>query len=128
MKKPEELIMATEKTALDRWSDGDTTGFIGLGADEMTYFDPTQNIRLDGGDAFKKYLTSIHGKFHIDRFEVLNPKVQLHGEVGILTFNLNNYSLDGKITSRWNSTEVYHPIKGEWKIIHSHWSNPQTEK
>jgi ketosteroid isomerase-like protein len=123
MKKPEELIMATEKAALDRWSNGDTTGFIELGTDEMTYFDPTLDTRLDGGDAFNKYLTSIHGKFHIDRHEILNPKVQLHGDVGILTFNLNNYSKDGKITSRWNSTEVYRRIKGEWKLVHSHWSN-----
>jgi len=123
MKTPEELIMSIEKAALDRWSEGDTTGFIELGAEEMTYFDPTLNTRLDGGDAFKKYLSSIHGKFHIDRFEILNPKVQLHGDVGILTFNLNNYSKDGKITSRWNSTEVYRQIKGEWKLIHSHWSN-----
>jgi len=128
MEKTEQVIIATEKAALNRWGEGDTSGFIELGADEMTYFDPNLDVRLDGGDAFKKYLALLQGKFHIDRFEIKNPKVQIHGDVGILTFNLNNYSKDGKITSRWNSTEVYHQIKGEWKIIHSHWSNTKSEK
>ncbi len=127
MKRPEEIIIALEKAALERWSKGDTSGFAALSTDEMTYFDPTLDTRLDGGDAFKEYMSSLHGKFHIDRYEILNPKVQWYGDTGILTFNLNNYSLDGKITSRWNSTEVYHQIKGEWKLIHSHWSNPQPE-
>jgi len=127
MRKPEEIILALEKAALEKWSKGDTSGFAALRTDEMTYFDPTLNARLDGGDAFGKYMSSLHGKFRIDRFEIKNPKVQLHDDVGILTFNLNNYSKDGKITSRWNSTEVYHLIGGEWKIIHSHWSNPKSE-
>ena len=128
MKKLEEIILALEKAALEKWSKGDTSGFAALSTDEMTYFDPTLDTRLDGGDAFKEYMSSLQGKFSIDRFEILYPKVQLHGDVGILTFNLNNYSKDGKITSRWNSTEVYHLIGGEWKIIHSHWSNPKSEK
>ncbi|MFH1336355.1 MAG: nuclear transport factor 2 family protein [Candidatus Zixiibacteriota bacterium] len=127
MKKPEDIILSLEKAALEKWSEGDTSGFAALSTDEMTYFDPTLDDRLDGGDAFEKYMSSLQGKFHIDRFEIKNTKIQLHGDVGILTFNLNNYSKDGKITSRWNSTEVYHLIGGEWKIIHSHWSNPKSE-
>jgi ketosteroid isomerase-like protein len=113
---------------LAKWRGGDTSGFAALSAEEMTYFDPTLDARLDGRDAFEKYMSSLHGKFRIDRFEILNPKVQWHGDVGILTFNLNNYSKDGQITSRWNSTEVYYKTKGEWKIIHSHWSNPKPKK
>jgi ketosteroid isomerase-like protein len=128
MKNPEEIIIALEKAALDKWRIGDTTGFAALCSNKMTYFDPNLDKRLDGGDAFRKYMSDLHGKFHVDRFEIKNPKVQLHGDVGILTFNLNNYSKDGKITSRWNSTEVYQLIKGKWKIIHSHWSNPQSGK
>jgi ketosteroid isomerase-like protein len=128
MKKPEEIIIAAEEAALDKWSQGDTSGFAALRTDKMTYFDPTLDKRLDGGDAFKEYMSSLHGKFRIDRFEILYPKVQFRGDVGILTFNLNNYSKEGKITSRWNGTEVYHLIEGEWKIIHSHWSNPKSEK
>jgi ketosteroid isomerase-like protein len=126
MNKAEEIIIALEKEALNKWSNGDTTGFAELCSDEMTYFDPNLDKRLDGGDAFRKYMADLHGKFRIDRFEILNPKVQLHGDVGILTFDLNNYSKEGKITSCWNSTEVYHLIQGEWKLIHSHWSNPRT--
>ena len=126
-KKTAELIINLEKAALDRWSKGDTGGFIEQVADEMTYFDPNLETRLDKSSKFKEYMTPINGTFSIYRYELLNPSVQLHGNVGVLTFNLNNYSKEGDITSRWNSTEVYAKINGKWKIIHSHWSYVKPE-
>lgn len=58
--------------------------------------------------------------------EMLDPKVQRHGDVAILTFNLVNYGKPGtgeeSVVSRWNSTEVYSWSEGKWRIIHSHWS------
>jgi hypothetical protein len=65
------------------------------------------------------------------RYDMIDPKVQRHGEVALLTFNLVNYGrLPGapeRVLSRWNSTEVYSRIGGTWKIIHSHWSFIQPE-
>ena len=57
---------------------------------------------------------------------MINPKVQIHGNTAVLTFNLIDYegTSGGTIQQNyWNSTEVYSLIKGEWQIIHSHWSN-----
>jgi ketosteroid isomerase-like protein len=57
---------------------------------------------------------------------MIDPKVQRHGDVALLTFNLVNYGklpdAPERVLARWNSTEVYSRIGGTWKIIHSHWS------
>ena len=65
------------------------------------------------------------------RYEMIAPKVQHHGDIALLTFNLINY---GKLAdrpeavpTRWNSTEVYSRIAGKWRIVHSHWSYTKAE-
>jgi hypothetical protein len=100
MKAPVEIIIDKEKAALDKWCNGDTSGFIEISSDEITYFDPYLEKRLDGGDAFKKYMNSINGTIFIDRYELLNPLVRIYGNVGILTFNFISYSKDGIVTSK----------------------------
>jgi ketosteroid isomerase-like protein len=76
-------------------------------------------------------MTNMKPPFTAPRYEMINPKVQRHGDVTLLTFNLVNYGTlpDGleRVLSRWNSTEVYSRIGGTWKIIHSHWSFIQPE-
>ena len=56
---------------------------------------------------------------------MIGAKVQRHGDVAVLTYNLRSEAVlpDGKpVTVRWNSTSVYARIGGAWKVIHSHWS------
>ena len=54
--------------------------------------------------------------FSDPRYELIDPKVQRHGEVALLTFNLVNYGklADGaeRELARWNSTEAYAPLEG----------------
>ena len=118
---PEELIMAKERAALDRWKTGDTFGFIDIAADEITYFDPGLEIRCTGIQAFRDHLAPAKGTFSFPRYELLDPTVQLHGDIGILTFNFAGILTDGS-KDLWNTTEVYRLIKGDWKLVSSHWS------
>ena len=120
--EPADLIVAREKGALDRWKTGDTFGFIDIAADDITYFDPALEKRCDGIKMFRDYLASFNGTFSFPSYELLNPNVQLYGDVGILTFNFVGTSNSGKKDS-WNTTEVYHRISGEWKLASSHWSH-----
>ena len=57
---------------------------------------------------------------------MLNPKVQHHGDLAVLSFNLLSYQKqpDGTepVVARWNSTAVYRRARGAWKSIHVHWS------
>jgi ketosteroid isomerase-like protein len=65
------------------------------------------------------------------RYEISGPKVQRHGDIALLTFNLVNYGKIGDrpeaVLARWNSTEVYRHMGDGWKIIHSHWSFTRPE-
>jgi ketosteroid isomerase-like protein len=74
----------------------------------------------------KAYLAPLRGKIRIDRWEMLNAKVQRHGDVAVLTYNVVNYQkqADGteRPTTRWNSTAVFRRIDGQWRTIHSHFS------
>jgi uncharacterized protein (TIGR02246 family) len=119
-------VIAVEKSALDRWGKGDVNGFISLYADEVTYFDPFQERRLDGLPAIRSLYGPLAGKFTVDRYEMLNAKVQRYGDVAVLTYNLQNYARQSDGTerpaTRWNSSAVFRRIDGTWRTIHSHWS------
>jgi ketosteroid isomerase-like protein len=124
-----EEIVALERAALDRWITLDPQGYLDLMAPEVTYFDPTTDARVDGLEAMQMRLAPIRNMklpFTNPRYDMLNPKVQRHGDVALLTFNLVSYgTLPEKpesVLARWNSTEVYARIDGKWRIAHSHWS------
>jgi len=121
-----ESIIALERGALDRWGKGDPKGYYELMAVGETYFDPTTAKRIDGIDALKAHIAPFDGKIAIDRYEMIDPKVQRDGNIAVLTFNLDDSgarvaSVD-QGTQHWNSTEVFQRLDGKWKIVHSHWS------
>jgi ketosteroid isomerase-like protein len=60
------------------------------------------------------------GKIHIDRFELIDPRVQLSGDLAVLTFRFDSHGSEGAL--RWNTTEVYQKGPAGWKIIHIHWA------
>jgi len=113
-------IIALESAALERWGNGDPAGFLEICAPDVVYFDPYQEMRIDGLEALKQFYKTIWGKVHFDRFELLNPFVQLGGELAVLTFNFVSYTDDRE--RRWNCTEVYCHAGNRWEIIQTHWS------
>ena len=118
-------VVALERAALDRWGTGDPTGYVELFADDITYFDPVQERRLDGRAAMVALMDSIAGKIRVDRYDMQRPLVQQYGDVALLSFNLVSYRTDDgreRAISSWNSTEVYRRTLQGWRIIHSHWS------
>jgi len=121
-----DTFVAMERAALDRWGRGDPRGYLEIMAPEVSYFDPGQGARVDGLQSMNDLLVPWTGKIKIDRYVMLSPKVQRHGDVAVLSFNLVNYRSqpDGseRPVVRWNATEVYGRVGGQWRIIHSHWS------
>jgi uncharacterized protein (TIGR02246 family) len=119
-------VEAMERAALDRWGTGDPQGYISIMATDVTYFDPVQEKRLDGLEAMQKMLAPITGKVKVSRYDMIDPKVQRHGDSALLTFNLVSYvtEADGRerAVARWNSSELYARVNGQWRIVHSHWS------
>lgn len=119
-------VLAVEKGALDRWGNGDVEGYLSIYDDSITYCDPFQDGRVDGAAALRALYGPIAGKFKVDRYEFVKPRVQRSGEIAVLTFGIQNYAKqpDGteKPSTRWNVTEVFQRKGGRWRTIHSHFS------
>jgi hypothetical protein len=119
-------IVAMERAALVRWSCGDPSGFLGISAPDVVYFDPFLERRLDGIEALTAYYESLRGKVSVARFELLDPRVQRVGDAAVLTFNYVSWEADGA-ASRWNCTEVYRHGEEGWRIIQTHWSKTREQ-
>lgn len=123
----QEIIIAKEKAILDRWITGDTFGFIEAAADEITYFDPGLEKRCSGKKEFHDWIAAFNGTFSFPDYELLDPHVQMHGDVGILTFNFIGFMQNGS-KEYFNTTEVYKFTEGDWKLISSHWSQTKPKR
>jgi ketosteroid isomerase-like protein len=120
-----EMLIAQERAALDRWGQGDPGGYLSIYDPEVTYFDPARETRAEGLAAMRDYYAPIAGKIRVERYEMINPKVQGTGDVAVLSYQLISHgiSASGKpYVVRWNSTKVYARLESAWKIIHDHWS------
>jgi ketosteroid isomerase-like protein len=118
--KDAQAILAVERGAFERWAKGDLNGFLDASDPEVDYFDPFLDARLEGLPALRALYDKAQGKVHVDRWEMINPRVVVSGDMGVLTFNFVSYS-KGR-TVRWNTTEVYRRKNGQWKIVHTHWA------
>lgn len=112
-------IIAMERAALTRWANGDPDGFLEISQPDVRYFDPFQKKRVDGREALKQIYDTIRGQIRIPRWEIIDPKVDVCGEVAVLSFN---FMSEGDTQNHWNTTEVYRRCDGAWRIIHTHWS------
>lgn len=127
-------IVALERSALDKWIHMDPQGYLDAFAPDVTYFDPDRDKRVDGLPAMEAILAPRKGMkspVRDPRYEMIDPRIQRHGDVVILTFNLASYGRlreePERLLARWNSTQVYRRADGAWKIIHSHWSYTKPE-
>jgi ketosteroid isomerase-like protein len=117
-----EHIISLERSALDRWIRADPDGYLSLYARDATYFDPFREKRVDGLDELNARMAAMRGvtlPFTEPRYDMINPVVQVQGNIAVLTFNL--------VLARWNATEVYREADGAWRIIHTHWSFTQPQ-
>jgi ketosteroid isomerase-like protein len=121
-----QTIIALEQAALERWGRGDPSGFLELSAEDVVYFDPFQERRLNGLAELRELYESIRGRVQIATFALLNPVVQAVDDMAVLTFN---YVAEGtnEVTSRWNCTEVFRRDGERWRIIQTHWSFTQPD-
>ena len=119
-------VITLERGALDRWGKGDPGGYFEIMSSEITYFDPVQDKRVDGGDALRAMLEPFTGQIRVDRYDMIDPHVQEYGDAALLTFNLISYrtqpnGIEAAIAS-WNASEMYARVDGKWRLVHSHWS------
>lgn len=114
-------IINTEKAALEKWNNGNPSGFLELCAEDVVYFDPFTEKRLNGLDKLTELYESIRGQINVERYDMIDPKVQSVDNMAVLTYNLISYTETGS-GEKWNCTEVYRLDNKQWKIIQTHWS------
>lgn len=124
-----ETILSLERGINDRWNKGDVDGALEMYSDDVTYFDPLTEMRLEGRKAVEAYFRQFfEGKLNILRNEFPNPQVIVSngGDLAVLHYNLVNIVPDGqegeKQGTPWNSTQVYRLIDGQWRVVHVNWS------
>ena len=123
LQSAEEAILAAEHRALERWSQGDPLGYSNAAAPDITYFDDIgAQLRVEGIDAVREYLASLQGQIPIHSYEVVDPKVQVLGDVGILTFRYHPSDTAGGALPPWKATTVYRQVDGRWRMVHANWS------
>jgi ketosteroid isomerase-like protein len=117
-------LVELERAALARWCAGDPSGFLELSAEDVVYFDPYRERRVDGRAALARIYEELRGKIFAERFELQNPLVQRVGDFAVLTFNFTSWSRSGGDAEalRWNCTEVFRRDQAGWRIIQTHWS------
>jgi ketosteroid isomerase-like protein len=119
-------VMALESAAMEQWRKGDPWGFIEISASEVTYFDTGTPQRINGRGALKAEYAQREGKIFYDVMDFIDPRVQVCGELAVLTYRFLStwLNLDGSVSNRtpWNCTEVFMRVDGHWRIIHTHWS------
>ncbi|WP_334119374.1 YybH family protein [Limnobacter sp.] len=124
-----QTILALELGVNERWNKGDVDGVLDLYSEDVTYFDPITETRLEGHQAVEVYFRQFfEGKLNILRNEIPNPQVIVSdcGDFAVLNYNLVNIVPDGrggeKPGTAWNSTQVYRLIDGQWRVVHVSWS------
>jgi hypothetical protein len=121
-------ILTRLQAVAERFYNKDPLAYTELLGEDVTYFAPITPGRVEGREAVRALFAPFQGKLSVPRFEILNPKLQLHGDIGIFTYNLNEYGTDGAVTTRWNSTEVYRRFGEQWQAVHAHWSQVSKAK
>ena len=118
----EQAILALERQALDRWSSGDPMGFAEMSADDITYYDDVAaSTRIDGLEEFRSYLASIAESIPPHTYEILDPRVQVYGDIAISTLHYQA-KFGEELQSPWKATDVFRLSNGEWRLVHAHWS------
>ena len=117
------VILAKERQANDQWSAGNPSGFSVNFADDISWFDDIgAQSRIEGRENMQNYFQSLEGKVPPHNYELVDPKVQLYGNVAILTFQYHSTMQNGEPGPPWKVTSVYHYNNSDWQVVHANWS------
>ena len=117
---PAQEILALERRAMDGWLTGNPDPQLSISDPQITYFHAVVEKRIEGLPALKELYERYRGIPLFDSYEILNPKVQVAGDVAVLTYQLAQRN--GAVTTYWNGTQVYRKKEEGWRVIHTHWS------
>jgi hypothetical protein len=113
-------LLALERRAMEGWLKGDPGPQLAILDPKITYIHDVVGKRLEGLAALKELYSAYRGVPLFDSYEILSPKVQVTGDMAVLTYQL--VQRNGSTTRYWNATQVYTKRQEGWRTIHTHWS------
>jgi ketosteroid isomerase-like protein len=127
----EELLALLDAHLKSIWT-GDLQTYRASTAEDVTFFEWYISTQRIDGLAFHLRETAANFRSAEDRraegqryeveHEVLQPKVQMYGDVAIVTFTLlmRYTTSDGVRHTEHNETRVFHRKPGGWQLVHCH--------
>src|SRR5512136_859975 len=126
-----EILAILDRHLRSIW-EGDLQTYAGTTAQDVTFFEwyiSTQ--RIDGLDFHLRETAAVHrsaelrrqsGELYQVEHEVLAPRVQVYGEVAIVTYTLLMRCTAGQgVThTEHNETRVFHRGEAGWQLVHCH--------
>ena len=95
-------------------------------AEDYTEFNGSFPTRLDGKAMSAQFAEAfIKDSNKVVVAEMANPKVQVYGDVAILTYNYMGMTLDSDGKTHPNvakSTRVYAKMNGQWMLVHANFA------
>lgn len=118
-------LLALERQAMDGWMKGSPDPDLARTDSTVVYIHPAADKRLEGLPALTELFEKYRGRALFDSYELIAPKVQVGGDVAVLTFILECRM--GSTTYRYDASEVYQRKKEGWRVIHANWSKARTQ-
>ena len=103
---------------------GDWKTYEDYTADDLSCYEDVCAYRIDGLEFHSSLIRQMSKdpKNRPERFDILTPRIQMHGDTGIVTYTrLMTFDDSGK--PRWqtyNETRVFLKLAGSWKMVHFH--------
>lgn len=121
-KKLAQHIIGLEKAALDKWFNGDSSGYRELWSKKnFSYFDGVFDHRVDTHEEITKFVTTVvDNKLYAKSYDFCNPRVQFGEDMAILTYQLHADTT--LINMHYNCIEIFKKEDDGWRVVHSTWS------
>jgi ketosteroid isomerase-like protein len=130
-----ELLALLDRHLKRIWS-GDLDAYRATTAEDVTFYEwYISPQRIDGLDFHLRETAANFraaedrrktGRYEVEH-EVLQPKVQLYGDIAIVTYSLMmRYTTATEVRhTTHNETRVFHKREGGWQLVHCHKSPMQ---
>ena len=121
-------VIAREKASAAAWKNKDKAFFADFLAEDATYFGwMSPYLETDPKENFLPKFEQIAEMMKIIDFQMYNPRVQVYGDMAVLTYNAASTISMGGQTMNYTCkmTSVYVKQGNTWRVVHGHESmNP----
>jgi ketosteroid isomerase-like protein len=116
-------VIAREKASSEAWQRKDKAFFAGFMADDATFFGAMNPyLETDPRVNFIPKFEQYSEMFKILDTQMYNPRVQVYGDIAILTYNsASTVNMGGRVINYTGKmTSVYRRQGDTWRVVHGH--------